>query len=140
MTSSLDKQNNIATDYFDLVETLPLRPIHSVSAHTKAVRMLKRLAQLEGMNRDQSDYFDVLAELVEAYERIRWSNDTAKVSVPTIIRSFLDDHEMTASDLGRMLGERTIGYKVLSGKRKLTTTQVKILAHHFRVSTDLFIS
>ena len=140
MPATLYKQNSIATDYFDLVETLPLRPIHSVSAHTKAVRMLKRLAQLKGMNRDQSDYFDVLAELVEAYERIRWSINTAKLSVPAMLRSFLDDHEMTASDLGRLLGERTIGHKVLSGKRKLTTTQVKILANHFRVSTDLFIA
>ena len=97
-------------------------------------------ATLDKQNSIATDYFDVLAELVAAYERIRWSINSVRVSVPAIIQSFLDDHEMTASDLGRLLGERTMGHKVLSGKRKLTTTQVKILANHFRVSTDLFIA
>ena len=139
MPAAIDSNQTVATDYFELVRTVPLRPISSLAAHKRAVRMLKQLGIMDTMNADQSDYFEVLTELVEDFERARWSINSGKASVPDILQSFLDDHGMTASDLGRLLGERTIGHKVLSGKRKLTTTQVKILADHFRVSTDLFI-
>lgn len=138
MPAALDRQNDITINYFDLVQTVPLRPIHSKAAHNRAMQMLKQLALLDDMNQDQSDYFDVLSDIVEDYERSCWS--FASVSVPEIIKSFIDDHGMSASDLGRLLGERTIGHKVLTGKRKLTTGQIKKLADHFKVSTDLFIS
>ena len=139
MPVTLDSNQTVSTDYLELVQTVSLRPIGSLAAHKKAVRMLKKLGEIDTMNTDQSDYFEVLAELVEDFERTRWPINTSKVSVPSILQSFLDDHGMTASDLGRLLGERTIGYKVLSGKRKLTTAQVKILADRFRVSADLLI-
>jgi antitoxin component HigA of HigAB toxin-antitoxin module len=52
----------------------------------------------------------------------------------------MEDHNITASQLGRMIGnDRTLGHKILTGKRKLTTEQIKILADTFNVSTDLFI-
>ena len=124
----------------ELMLLVPLRPIRSIAAHTQAVRMLSALGQLERMNRDQSEYFEVLADLVERGERRRWPIDAASVSVRETLRSFLADHGMTASDLGRLLGERTLGHKVLTGKRKLTTAQVRTLANHFHVSTDLFIA
>jgi antitoxin component HigA of HigAB toxin-antitoxin module len=65
---------------------------------------------------------------------------TSGISVVDILKSFLQDHGMNASDLGRLIGrDRTLGHKILTGKRKLTTEQVKILADRFKVSTDLFI-
>ena len=139
MPVALDSNQTVAVDYLELVQTVPLRPISSLTAHKKAVRMLKQLGVIDTMNADQSDYFKVLEELAEDFERTRWPIDSDNVPMLDILQSFLDDHGMTASDLGRLLGERTIGHKVLSGKRKLTTAQVKILADHFRVSTDLFI-
>jgi len=134
------QDKELPTHYFDLVQLVPLRPIKSIAAHTQAVRMLSRLGQLERMNRDQSEYFEVLADLVEQFERRRWPIDTTTVSVPEILQSFLADHGMTASDLGRLLGDRTLGHKVLTGKRNLTTAQIRTLADHFSVSTDLFIA
>ncbi|MCP4451497.1 MAG: hypothetical protein GY809_08550 [Planctomycetes bacterium] len=46
---------------------------------------------------------------------------------------------MTQSDLGRLLGERTMGHKILAGKRQLAVAQVKILARTFKVSPALFM-
>ncbi len=79
------------------------------------------------------------AELVEDYESRKWPIDTTKVTVQEILQSFMDDHGMTASDLGRLLGDRSLGHKILTGKRKLTTSQVKTLAGRFCVGADLFI-
>jgi len=138
MPATLERK--LPTDYFDLVQLVPLRPINSIAAHTRAVRMLSDLGQLDRMNRDQSEYFEVLVGLVEQYERHRWPIDTSTVSVPEILASFLSDHGMTASDLGRLLGDRTLGHKLLTAKRKLTTAQIKTLANRFSVSTDLFIA
>jgi antitoxin component HigA of HigAB toxin-antitoxin module len=52
----------------------------------------------------------------------------------------MEEHDMNASELGRLIGnDRTLGHKILTGKRALTTEQIRILADTFKVSTDLFI-
>jgi antitoxin component HigA of HigAB toxin-antitoxin module len=60
-------------------------------------------------------------------------------SVTQIIESFMEDHGMTQSDLGRTLGDRTLGHKILTGKRQLTVPQIKTLAETFKVSPELFM-
>jgi len=41
---------------------------------------------------------------------------------------------MNASDLGRLLGDRAIGAKVMSGSRELSKSHIKVLADRFAVS------
>lgn len=119
---------------------LRLRPIRNDATHEKAIAILKAIALLPDLNKAQSDYFEVLSDLVVKYENKHWAIDTSDVSAIDILKSFIEDHEMTASDLGRLIGnDRTLGHKILTGKRKLTTDQIKILSNKFKVSTDLFI-
>lgn len=131
----------IPTHWDELVsEFLRLRPINSDMAHEKAVGILEKLAELPSMNKAQSDYFEVLSDLVVKYEDKHWNIDTSGLTVVDILKSFMEDHNMTGADLGRLIGgDRTIASKILNGKRTLTTDQIKILANHFKVSTDLFI-
>ena len=49
------------------------------------------------------------------------------------------EHEMSAADPGKILGERTLGSKILRGQRKLGVTYAKILAKHFAVDIGLFV-
>jgi len=51
----------------------------------------------------------------------------------------LEENNMSGSDLGRLLGNRTLGSALLSGKRKLSKTHIKILAERFRVDASLFL-
>jgi len=131
----------IPTHWDELVSSfLKLRPVTSDSAHEKAVKILEKLAVLPNMNKAQSDYFEVLSDLVVKYENEHWNIDTSGVSVVDILKSFLEDHNMTAADLSRLISnDRTIGCKILKGQRKLTTEQIKILSKRFKVSADLFI-
>ena len=46
---------------------------------------------------------------------------------------------MTASDLGRLLGNRTLGAAILSGQREMSKNHVKNLADHFKVDPALFL-
>lgn len=131
----------IPKTWIKIVEKLvPLRPISSETAYRKALQVLEVLAERPTMNKAQSDYFEVLSNLVADYESQNYSIDTSDVSVVDILHSFIEDHDMNASDLGRLIGrDRTLGHKILTGKRKLTTEQIKILSDTFKVSTDLFI-
>ena len=134
--------NTLPTSWKMLVTSTAhsLRPIKNDSEHEKAMKVLEDLAGLPKMSKDQSDYFEVLSDLVVKYETQRWPLNTSNVSVIDILKSFMEDHNMNASDLGRLIGnDRTLGHKILTKKRKLTTEQIKILADTFKVSTDLFI-
>jgi antitoxin component HigA of HigAB toxin-antitoxin module len=46
---------------------------------------------------------------------------------------------MTSSALGELLGHRSLGSKLLRGKRQLSKTHIRILADHFKVRADLFL-
>lgn len=135
------RTHGIPKDWIEIVkELVPLRPISSRLAYHEALQIIETLAEYPSMNKAQSDYFEVLSSLISDYEAQHWPIDTSDVSVVDILKSFMEDHEMNASDLGRLLGnDRTLGHKILAGKRKLTTEQVKLLSEHFKVSTDLFI-
>jgi antitoxin component HigA of HigAB toxin-antitoxin module len=49
------------------------------------------------------------------------------------------DHEMTASDLGRVLGNRALGSKILRGDRRLNLAHIKKLMRHFAVDATAFL-
>jgi HTH-type transcriptional regulator/antitoxin HigA len=51
----------------------------------------------------------------------------------------LDQHDMTASDLGRLLGNRQLGSAILRRQRQLSKENVLKLAGHFKVSADVFL-
>ena len=46
---------------------------------------------------------------------------------------------MSASDLGRLLGNRTLGAALLAGRRNLSKAHIKKLGEHFKVESGLFL-
>ena len=46
---------------------------------------------------------------------------------------------MSVSDLGRLLGQRELGSKILRGDRELSKAHIRTLANHFRVTAAMFI-
>jgi HTH-type transcriptional regulator/antitoxin HigA len=140
MGKTLDKKTEyeVRRGYYSLVEQFPLKPIRDDRTHAAAVAVVTLLAETGELNQDQSDYFDVLTNLIADYESQRWAM-APEFSVTQIIESFMEDHGMTQSDLGRTLGDRTLGHKILTGKRQLTVPQIKTLAETFKVSPELFM-
>ncbi len=51
----------------------------------------------------------------------------------------MKDRAMTASDVGRLLGDRSLGPKILNGDRALSKAHIKILAKHFKVSPAVLL-
>ena len=51
-----------------------------------------------------------------------------------LIRSLMEEHGMSESDLGRLLGDRSLGHRILSGERELSKVHIRVLANHFSLN------
>jgi hypothetical protein len=75
MGKILDRKTGyeVRRDYYLLVEQFPLKPIRDDKTHAAAVAVVTLLAETGELNQDQSDYFDVLTDLIADHENRRWA-------------------------------------------------------------------
>lgn len=133
------RYEDIPKTYNRLVVMHPLRPIRNDVDLAHATEIIDMLAGHE-LNADQTDYLDVLSTLVEVYERIHSPLDDPAIGGLDALRALLDEHDMSAADLARLLGvHRSMGSKLLQGERALTSRHLKMLSDRFKVSADLFL-
>ena len=124
--------------YRELVALLPPRPIHDdVDLHS-TFEIIDRMAGFK-LNADQEDYLEAISTFVEAYEAARFPMGGSSLAPLEALKALLAEHDMNASDLVRLLGNRTLGAAVLSGRRALSKSHVKKLAEHFKVDPGLFL-
>jgi HTH-type transcriptional regulator / antitoxin HigA len=107
--------------------------------YENTAELVSRLAVLERPTRGQRQYLDTLAQLIEAYDREHNAIDTSDIKPLDLLKSLLEDHGMTASDLGRLLGNRELGSKILRGERELSKANIMKLANHFKLSPGAFM-
>ncbi len=130
-----------ARSYAELVATLPPRLLHGERDYQAAVEMIGRLAGYE-LNRDQEDYLEALTVFVKRYEAEHEATqvDLSRVSGLDVLRSLLDEHEMSGADLSRLLGaSRSLGPMILRGERSLTVHHARLLGERFKVDPGVFI-
>lgn len=122
-----------------LTKMRPLRPIRDEVDSDNATEVLDMMAGHD-LNKDQTDYFDALATLVAAHEAEHHAIDVSHISGLRSLKSLLEDHDMNASDLARLLGvHRSLGSKILGGERALTVSHMRTLGAHFKVNPSLFM-
>lgn len=121
-----------------LCRLLPLRPIHDEADYDNAIEMLDSLVGFD-LNKDQLDYVVALTTLVGAYEDEHYAIDTTDKTGLEALKYLLEHNDMTASDLGVLLGNRSLGSKILRGERELSKTHLRILADRFKVDAGLFL-
>ena len=124
--------------YGELVALLPPRPIHDEIDLRGALEVIDRMAGFR-LNADQEDYLEAISTFVEAYEAARFPTGDTRLTPLAALKALLAEHEMNASDLGRLLGSRTLGAAVLSERRALSRSHIKKLAEHFKVDPGLFL-
>jgi HTH-type transcriptional regulator/antitoxin HigA len=133
----------LPADYLELIRRLPLFPIRSQSGLREAFKMIDELAIKGtvpgGLSYGEEAYLGVLCDLVEKYERQNHVMPLDDVTPQQVLKHLLEQNDMSASDLGRLLGNRTLGPKLLSGQRALSKAHIRILADRFGVSADLFL-
>lgn len=133
------KKNQIPTNWKRLVtELYLLRPISTKGDYNRAIHIVDMLAGRTDLNRDQADYLESLSTLIEAYENEHNKFDTDQDPIE-ILKFLLDENGLNGSDLGRLLGNRELGSKILNGVRSLSKKHIKILADRFSVEPGLFL-
>jgi HTH-type transcriptional regulator / antitoxin HigA len=133
---------NFPKDYRRLCDLCLPRPIHDKVGHENALEIAEAMAGFEHQfTRDQADYFELLTDLILAYEeeheKASWEKD---LPLRERLQSLLESTGWSASDLGRFLGlDATMGNKIVRGERKLTTEHVRKLSAHFSLGAEYFL-
>ena len=115
---------------------MAIKPIRSDADYERALRRVEALwDSREGSA--ESDELDVLATLIEAYEREHYPIDP-----PNPIDAIKFRLEQSGKDpraLIGVIGSRTRVYEVMSGKRSLSLNMIRSLHKKFHIPADLLI-
>ena len=122
--------DEIPDSYADLVGLFMPRPLHDEVDYRNALAVLDAMAGFK-MNADQEDYFEAIATFVEKYEAEHHAIDQSKMKPVELVRSLMEDRGMSESDLGRLLGDRSLGHRILTGQRELSKAHIRTLAEYF---------
>jgi len=129
-------------DYRHLCDLCLPRPIHDKVGYENALEIAEAMAGFESrFTRDQGDYFELLTDLILAYEEEQ-EEDFSEKSLPLRerMRFLMESSDWNASDLGRFLGlDATMGNKILRGERKLTAEHIRKLSRHFSLQAEYFL-
>ena len=124
--------------YRELIEAFPLRPINDEHDYDNALEVADTLVGKTDLNEDQSDYLDVLTDIIQKYETTHHAIQARRDPIKAL-KSRMDERGMTGSDLGRLLGNRQLGSLILTKKRELSKAHIRILAKRFKVRADFFL-
>jgi HTH-type transcriptional regulator/antitoxin HigA len=86
----------------------------------------------------EADRFDVLADLIEAYEDKHFP-----ISEPEpidFLRAFMEMTGRTQADLARLLGSAPRASEILSRKRALTVEMIHKLSREWQVPADVLVA
>ena len=138
MTTTL-KFSHLPKTYSGLVSLHVPRPIHGTTSCDNAVEIVHALAGFK-LNRDQEDYLELMAKLVEDYERETVAEPTPLKGIETV-KFQLAENNLTGDNLGHIIGvDRSIAYRILKGTRNLTADHFKKLSARFAVSADQLLA
>jgi HTH-type transcriptional regulator / antitoxin HigA len=133
-----NRTGHIPDDSLDLQKTFfALRPIHNREDYRKAIRVAAVISSLDNLTSEQNDYLEILTKIIADYEGKHF--EMSKHSPQEILKFLVEENKMSGSDLGRILGNRTLGPALLRGQRSLSKTNIKKLADYFSVNPALFL-
>lgn len=81
----------------------------------------------------------MLSDLVEKYEDEHHAIDLSNLDGIEALQHPLKQNDMTASDLGRLLGSRQLGAAILRRERQLSKGNIIKLCDRFKVHAEPFL-
>jgi HTH-type transcriptional regulator/antitoxin HigA len=113
-----------------------IRPIHSEQDYDLALQQLDVVFDAKP-GTPEGDRLEVLSVLIEAYENERHQIPAAD-PIATI-SFYMEQNNLTVTDLGRLLGSKPHASEVLNRRRKLSLEMIRRLADEWRLPTDVLI-
>jgi HTH-type transcriptional regulator/antitoxin HigA len=125
--------------FIDLVTLFPPHVIRDEGDYNNVIEFMDKLLMRPKLTKGQTEFFETWTVLIGAYEDVHHAIDTSDISGLDALKHLLEHNDMTASDLGELLGNRSLGSKILRGERELSKTHLRILADRFKVDAGLFL-
>jgi HTH-type transcriptional regulator/antitoxin HigA len=113
------------------------RPINDSIDYENTAQVVDRLATLAKLSNEQEEYLETLTILIEKYDRDTFSESAESDPIGRLKR-LMANREMTASDLGRVLGNRSLGPAILRGDRTISKANAVKLGTFFKMSPTAF--
>jgi HTH-type transcriptional regulator/antitoxin HigA len=124
--------------YMALIRRFPLRPLRTDAELDAASRIVDELTDRDNLAPAESDYLDVLGDLIEKYEDEHV--EMPQVSDGAMLRSLMDEKGVRQADIARGTGiSKTVLSLVLNGKRDLTRDHIGALSKYFGVNPASFL-
>ncbi len=124
----------------ELVQMMPPQAIRDEVQYANTLEVIDRLMAVSKLTKGQTLYLETLVQLVQVYEAEHHAIDTSGLTGLGSLKHLLDENQMNASDLARLLGVHpSLGSKILRGERALTVDHIRRLAERFKVSPSLFL-
>jgi len=135
--SNKTKAVRLSDSYLALIRRFPLRPIRSDAELDRAIAAVDALIDRGRLARDESDYLDVLSDLVKRYEEEHHEIEPA--SDGAMLEHLCESKDVTKLAVAEATGiaNSTLS-AVLSGKRRLTRNHIARLAAYFQVVPTVF--
>ncbi|MHB1157332.1 MAG: helix-turn-helix domain-containing protein [Phycisphaerales bacterium] len=141
MPTTRNTDSKLPRSFNDLVAVMPPQAIMDEVHYENTLEMIDRLMAADKLTKEQELYLETLVQLVQAYETQHYAIDTHRLSGIAALRYLLDENQMNASDLARLLGVHpSMGSKILKGERSLTVEHLRTLADRFKVRPELFMA
>lgn len=85
----------------------------------------------------EADRFDVLAELVEAYENRNWHIDAP--DPVEAIKAYMEAHKCSQTDFAELLGSRSRASEVLRRRRRLSLDMIHRISTEWHIPADVLV-
>jgi HTH-type transcriptional regulator/antitoxin HigA len=114
---------------------MDIRPIRNEADYEAALKEIEPYFEQEpAPGSPDADRFDVLATLIEAYERVHWPVDPP--DPVEAIRYCMEQRGYTQSELAALLGSRSRASEVLNRRRPLTLEMVRKLHQEWGIPAE----
>ena len=124
--------------YLKLIARFPLRPIRTDAELDSGSRLIDELTGRDDLSSAESDYLDVLGDLVEKYEDEHVV--MPHVSDGAMLHMLMEEKGVRQADVVRGTGiSKTVLSLVLNGKRDLTREHIGALSKYFNVEPAAFL-
>ncbi len=125
--------------YDKLVKRFPLRPIRDDEQNMQAAEVCDSLTdRLNTLSQSESDYLEVLSDLIVKYE-LRFDEELTEMTPRQLIQYFIDQDGLAQKDLVPEFGSASRVSEFLKGDRRLSMEQAKRLSDRFRVNISALI-
>ena len=115
-----------------------LRPIKSKEEHSIYLSRAYELMQFDlSPNSKESDEFEVISILIEAYEKENFPIESPNPIEAILFR--IEQLGMSSSELNKILGSRSRTSEILNGKRKLSIGMIRKLHEKLCIPAQILI-